>query len=176
MNDHLILVDLEDREIGYGEKMEVHEKGLLHRAFSVFLVSRGRVLLQKRNPEKYHSGGLWANACCSHPRKGETLAEAVPRRLKEELGICTEVEEAFSFIYRTEFSNKLCEYELDHVFLGEYEGEVFEDPEEISETSWMEIGELKEKLVTQPETFASWFIIAAPKVIAILESNGKVSC
>ena len=131
MQDELILVDLFDRAIGHGEKLDVHRRRLLHRAFSVFLVDEnGRWLLQKRADGKYHSGGLWANACCSHPRWGETLPQAVSRRLQEELGITGEARELFSFIYYTPFPS-LSEYEYDHVFLLLHSGPVTPNPEEI---------------------------------------------
>lgn len=171
MNDELILIDLDDNQIGTGEKEDVHMKGQLHRAFSVFLYDGDRMLVQRRNKNKYHSGGLWANACCSHPRNGEELKDAVPRRMMEELGVEAEVEEIFSFIYRTEFSWDLYEYECDHVFLGEYSGAVSFSKDELSEIRWIEIDELKRKLVDTPEKFASWFIIAAPEVIAEIENR-----
>ena len=97
--DELILVDLSDHEIGTMDKAEAHRIGRLHRAFSVFIVHGGKMLLQRRNSKKYHSGGLWANACCSHPRKGESLEAAAARRLSEELGISCAVTELFSFVY-----------------------------------------------------------------------------
>lgn len=118
--DQLILVDLDDVPIGSAGKAEVHRRGLLHRAFSVFLTDGERMLLQRRSRGKYHSGGLWANACCSHPRAGESLEQAVPRRLKEELGISCPVEELFSFHYFSQYGPQLFEYELDHVFLGRW--------------------------------------------------------
>ena len=137
--EELILVNYDDEEIGYMDKTYVHREGLLHRAFSVFIVHNGKMLIQKRNIRKYHSGGLWANACCSHPRKGEELQQAVHRRLQEELGFDCEVRE-------------LC----DFVKLNE---------EEASEIKWIDIEELKELVVNKPERFASWFLIALQKVI-----------
>lgn len=172
MTENLIHVDLQDNEIGCGGKMETHRAPILHRAFSVFLYDGDRMLLQVRHPMKYHSGGLYANSCCSHPRCGETLEQAVERRLEQELGIRTETEELFSFVYCTAFANGLYEYELDHVFLGEYSGEIFFDPEEIESIEWISMSELERKLVESPELFASWFLIAAPRVLQILAERG----
>ena len=120
--EELILVDLDDREIGTMDKAEAHRLGRLHRAFSVFIVDCDRMLIQQRNRGKYHSGGLWANACCSHPRHGETLPEATERRLREELGISCELRELFDFVYFSRYVDDLFEYEYDHVFVGEYSG------------------------------------------------------
>ena len=123
MNDDIILVDIFDSEIGHTDKDDAHRRGLLHRAFSVFVIHDGRMLIQKRSRDKYHSGGLWTNACCSHPREGESLDQAVPRRMREELGFSSRAEELFSFVYRHVFSDGLVEYEFDHVFLADYDGE-----------------------------------------------------
>ena len=169
--DELILVNAEDEEIGYGEKAYVHEKGLLHRAFSVFIVNDGKMLIQKRNRNKYHSGGLWTNACCSHPRKGESLKEAVHRRLEEELGIDCDVEELFDFMYRTVFAENLYEYEFDHVFLADYSGSIELNREEASEIKWIDLQELKEDIVRRPEKYTSLFLIAVNKVIKVAEEK-----
>ena len=169
--DELIIVNEEDEEIGYGEKAYVHEKGLLHRAFSVFIVNDGKMLIQKRNRNKYHSGGLWTNACCSHPRKGESLKEAVHRRLEEELGIDCDVEELFDFMYRTVFAENLYEYEFDHVFLADYSGSIELNREEASEIKWIDLQELKEDIVRRPEKYTSWFLIAVNKVIKVAEEK-----
>lgn len=165
MNDLIALVDLDDRITGYETKEEVHRRGLLHRAFSVFIVRDSMMLIQRRNPDKYHSGGLWSNTCCSHQRNGEELQESVHRRMIEEMGIDCELEELFSFVYRTQFRPDLIEYEYDHVFAGTYDGEVRVNPEEASEIRWIPLEELKEALVKTPEKFSSWFIISAPEVI-----------
>lgn len=172
MSEKLIHVDIWDNEIGSGEKMETHRAPVLHRAFSVFLYHEDKMLLQVRHPGKYHSGGLYANSCCSHPRWGETLEQAVERRLEQELGIRAETEELFSFVYCTAFPNGLYEYEMDHVFLGEYSGEICFDREEIERVEWMSVAELERQLVEKPERFSSWFLIAAPRVLRILRERG----
>ena len=171
MNDELILVDIFDNPIGSGEKMEVHSKGLLHRAFSVFVYHEDRMLLQKRNQRKYHSGGLLTNACCSHPRVGESLNAAVSRRLKEELGIHCNSEELFHFVYRAEFENSITEYEYDHVFAADYYGSFFPNPNEIESVKWVDFQSLSEAVTNTPELFTRWFITAAPKVLEILSSR-----
>ena len=166
-NDKLIWVDLFDNEIGYGEKLETHVKNQLHRAFSVFIVYDGKMLIQKRALEKYHSGGLWANACCSHPRWGESLADAVQKRMEEELGIpqgsCLP-RELFSFNYFSQYDG-LSEYEIDHVFLTDYHGDISADPDEIMELRWVALEDLKKEMVEHPETFSTWFLIATPRVM-----------
>lgn len=170
-NDKLIWVDLFDNEIGSGDKLETHVKNQLHRAFSVFIVYDGKMLIQKRALDKYHSGGLWANACCSHPRWGESLADAVSKRLEEELGIpqgSTTPKELFAFNYFTQYEG-LSEYEIDHVFLSDYHGDIQVDPDEIMELRWIGLEDLKKELEEKPETFSSWFLIAAPRVLEHLK-------
>ena len=175
MSDEIILVNMNDDEIGCCEKMEAHRIPALHRAFSVFLYKKegGKLymLLQKRAEGKYHSGGLWTNACCSHPRKGETLAEAVPRRMTEELGITADVEEEFAFTYFHRFSEDCAEFEYDHVFSGKWEGSVRPNPEEISQVAWMEFSDIEQKMMAQPDGFSPWFMIAAPKVMTVLRDR-----
>lgn len=165
--DRLIWVDLFDNEIGFGEKLETHVKNQLHRAFSLFIVHDGKMLIQKRALKKYHSGGLWANACCSHPRWGESLEEAVQKRMEVELGIpqgSCKTKELFSFNYFSQYEG-LSEYEIDHVFLTDYAGELKVDPDEIMELRWISLEDLKKELEQQPQAFATWFLIAAPRVI-----------
>jgi len=166
MPEEVILVDEEDREIGKMEKIRAHQEGRLHRAFSIFIFSPdGRMLIQKRAKEKYHCGGLWANACCSHPRPGETLEEAVHRRLREELGFDTELKEAFHFIYRATFPNGLTENEFDHVFIGFYSGPVQPNKEEVEEIKWVAPEEILEDMRKNPERYTPWFRIALEKVL-----------
>lgn len=160
MKEYILTVDEQDRETGYMEKMEVHKKGILHRAFSVMIFNnKGEVLLQKRAKHKYHSPGLWSNSCCSHQREGETLTEAVIRRIKEELGIACDCKEIFNFKYRVEFDNGLIEHELDHVFIGYYNGNVFPNEDEVEETRWVTMDRLNKEISEHPEDFTYWFKI-----------------
>lgn len=168
--ESVILVDENDQELGLMEKMEAHEKGVLHRAFSVFVFDReGRFLLQRRALSKYHSGGLWTNTCCSHPRAGETTKSAALRRLKEELGFVTEIEEKFTFIYKSELDKGLTEHELDHVFFGTYEGEFNLDPEEVSEIKYIEKEALVSDIHNNPENYTEWFKICFDEVLQKLK-------
>ena len=162
-----ILVDLFDREIGPGEKMETHVREQLHRAFSVFIVHDGKMLIQQRALDKYHSAGLWANACCSHPRYGETFEESVQTRLEVELGIPTgtcQPKELFSFVYYSRYDG-LSEYEYDHVLLVDYAGKIWENPEEVMDTRWISYEDLQNEMEKEPAKFSTWFMIAAPKVL-----------
>lgn len=169
MMEEIIMVNERDQIVTYCSKEEAHKRGILHRAFSVFLISGSKMLIQQRAFEKYHSGGLWANACCSHPRKGEMLAVAIERRLSEELGIKgVAVRELFSFVYHFRFHAQLFEHEYDHVFLGEYDGPVDPNPEEIAQVRWVEMKDLKEELEVEKEKFAYWFQLAAPRVLEYL--------
>lgn len=170
MEDKLILVNLKDEEIGEACKMEAHEKSLLHRAFSVFLYNDNKLLIQKRAAGKYHSGGLWANTCCSHPRVGEELKDAVSRRLKEEVGVCCEVKHLQSFVYRADYG-QLSEYEIDHIFIGEYKGDFSYNHEEIEEMQWADMDELARDMETNPTKYAAWFITAFPIVYNHLQNN-----
>lgn len=161
----VILVDSHDRATGSMEKMEAHEKGLLHRAFSVFIFnSHGEMLLQQRALEKYHSGGLWTNACCSHPAPGEETDAAARRRIKEELGLELSVEKIFDFTYRAEFGNGLTEYEFDHVFTANYEGPVLFNKEEVMDIRYISMEALKASIEKEPEIYTAWFLIAFPRV------------
>jgi isopentenyl-diphosphate delta-isomerase len=147
------------------EKMEAHRKAVLHRAFSVFIFSRkGEMLLQRRALSKYHSGGLWTNACCSHPRPDEETGEAARRRLSEELGFDVPLEKIFEFTYRTEYENGLTEHEYDHVYMGYYDGDILPDLEEVSEWRWLSPEVVQAELDTCPAAFTSWFLLAFPLV------------
>jgi len=164
--DMIILVDRNDREIGYEEKMKPHFEGRLHRAFSVFVFnSDGKMLLQKRAKSKYHSGGLWTNTCCSHPRKGEKTDGAAHRRLSEEMGFDCPLEERFTFIYKAKLDRGLTEHEFDHVFTGTYDGEVKPNPEEADGYDWVSIADLKDGMKKNPQNYTVWFKIALPKLL-----------
>lgn len=164
MNEIIVLVDENDNQIGTGEKMAVHRAGKLHRAFSVFVFnSKGEMLLQRRALTKYHSGGLWTNTCCSHPRPEEKTIDAAKRRLKEEMGFECELEEVDSFVYKTEFEG-LFEHEFDHVFVGKYEGEMGVDREEVEEYKWISLEDLYEDVKQNPQKYTSWFKIALERL------------
>jgi isopentenyl-diphosphate delta-isomerase len=156
----VVLVDSNDQEIGTCEKLEAHVKGLLHRAFSVFIFNdAGELLMQRRAFGKYHSEGLWTNTCCSHPAPGETTSEAGNRRLKEEMGMECELQTSFSFEYRARLDRSLTEHELDHVLFG-YSNEAPKlNPEEAIEYKWVALEELKNSIATQPELFTAWLKI-----------------
>lgn len=167
-----MLVNEMDEETGTMEKMEAHRKALLHRAFSVFIFnSKGEMLLQKRALKKYHSGGLWTNACCSHPRPGEDTMQAAVRRLKEEMGFTTGIKKIFAFTYKTGFDNGLTEHEYDHVFSGIYENEIKPDENEVSEYCYKSMEEIKSLLQSHPSKFTEWFKIAFPKMELYLASS-----
>ena len=164
MNE-VILVDENDVEIGQMEKMAAHREALLHRAFSVFIFNRkGEMLLQQRASSKYHSPDLWTNACCSHPMPGETTEQAAHRRLKEELGFDTELEHLFHFIYKTPFDNGLTEHELDHVFVGFYDGSIHPDPAEVKDFCYMKMEAITESLQSYRHKYTTWFQIAFPRL------------
>ena len=162
----LILVDERDQSWGKLEKMEVHRLGLLHRAFSVFIFNtRGELLLQQRAENKYHSGNLWSNTCCSHPQYGEELKEAVDRRLWEEVGLKAETEFAFSFIYKIKFSNGLTEHEFDHVFFGVTDDIPTPDRREIKSLKFFKINELDKDLDQHPQNYTEWLKLCFPKIL-----------
>ncbi len=166
----ITLVDTRDVALQSCEKLHAHEMPRLHRAFSVFLYRDGQMLLQRRSSGKYHSAGLWTNACCSHPRWGEDLNRAVSRRLQQELGWQGEVKELFSFIYCVTFANGLWEYEYDHVFTGICNDTPHPNTDEADAVRWVSFQELRSLLLTNPEQFTAWFLIAAPRVLDYLES------
>lgn len=180
-DDQLVLVDGLDRQVGVATKWEAHVSGSLHRAFSVVLLRDGtdgpELLLAKRAAGKYHSAGLWANSCCSHPRAGEELLEAAHRRVREELGCdASDIREVDSFVYRAVFDNGLTEHEYDHVLLGRPAGELEPDPTEVSDVRWVSFQDLARELAEQPEVFSAW----APMVLSItmrvaLETEGTVA-
>jgi isopentenyl-diphosphate delta-isomerase len=165
MLQEVILVNENDDQVGVMEKMEAHQKALRHRAFSVFIFnSKNEMLLQQRALSKYHSAGLWTNACCSHPKPGEDTKSGATRRLFEELGFTTELKEIFHFTYKHSFENGLTEFEFDHVFTGNYDGEVFPEKEEVSDYGFMGFDEIESSLKSHPKKFTPWFHIALPLV------------
>ncbi len=163
----IILVDEADNQVGTMEKMEVHQKALLHRAFSIFIFNeQGKMLLQKRATLKYHSAGLWTNACCSHPAPGMDTLKAAYRRLEEEMGFNVILEKAFDFIYKAPFDNGLTEHEFDHVFIGKYDGEITPNAAEVSDFCFMSLENINLEIQKNPDQFTVWFKIAFPKVTA----------
>jgi isopentenyl-diphosphate delta-isomerase len=174
MKEEVILVNEDDDVTGTMEKMEAHRKGSLHRAFSVFIFnSRGEMLLQQRALSKYHSPGLWTNACCSHPKPNEETKVAAQRRLKEELGFETTVTKVFDFVYKAEFDNGLTEHEFDHVFTGEYNGELKIDPEEVKDYCYKQLSDVKNSLLSHPAKYTAWFHLAFPKIEEWWNKNYK---
>ncbi|GAC1381763.1 MAG: isopentenyl-diphosphate Delta-isomerase [Ginsengibacter sp.] len=163
----VILVDANDAPIGEMEKMEAHRLGVLHRAFSIFIFNKkGEMLLQRRAPNKYHNGGLWSNSCCSHPIPGEDTLAAAEKRLKEEMGFTTSLTKIFDFKYKTLFDNGLTEHEFDHVFVGEYDGQIIPNYNEISDYTFLSLDEISASIEANPEKFTSWFKIAFEKVVS----------
>ena len=170
----VILVDERDNKIGLQEKMEAHRKGNLHRAFSVFIFNRGgEMLLQQRALSKYHSGGLWTNACCSHPREGESVEGAAHRRLREEMGFDTDLKEIFSFIYFAELDKGLKEHEYDHVIVGDYDGSISPDPAEVESFKWIRLENLERDVRENPKSYTAWFPIAIDRVIDFYKSSNS---
>ena len=166
----VVLVNQYDEPIGTMEKLEAHRRPHLHRAFSIFLFNQqNEMLLQRRALTKYHSGGLWTNACCSHPFPGEPVFDAAHRRMKEELGIRTNLEKAFDFIYKAEFENGLYEHEFDHVFIGEYNGSLNPNPAEVADYCYRPLVEIKRDLELSPTTYTPWFKIALPYLEEFLQ-------
>ena len=158
MIEHVILVDEKDQPQGQGEKLETHQKALLHRAFSIFLFNgQGETLIQERFHGKYHSGGLWANTCCGHPRPGEETIKAAERRLGEELGIQAPLTPGFQFLYKASLDQGLTEHEFVHAFHGFFEGAFTPNPEEVQKTRWISLEALQESMTQSPERYAAWF-------------------
>ncbi|NTE01223.1 isopentenyl-diphosphate Delta-isomerase [Agrobacterium tumefaciens] len=171
MKEQVILVDVNDFPVGYMEKLEAHEKGMLHRAFSVFIFnSKDELLLQQRAINKYHSGGLWTNTCCSHPRPEENNLKAANRRLMEEMGMKTDLSYAFNFTYRAEFDNGLIEHELDHVFFGKSDLLPILNREEVENFKYLSLSSLKKELQLNPDEYTPWLKICLEKVIEHYQS------
>jgi isopentenyl-diphosphate Delta-isomerase len=163
----LVLVNERDEPQGTMGKLEVHQKGLLHRAFSVFIFDDfGRMLLQQRAAKKYHGAWLWTNACCSHPYPGEDVADAAQRRLQEELGFTTPLQKIFVFTYKTGVENNLTEHEYDHVFAGEWYGDIKPNPQEVAAYKYQTVSEIKMALQRHPSNFTTWFRLAFPTIEA----------
>jgi isopentenyl-diphosphate delta-isomerase len=170
--DYVILVDSQDNELGVMEKLEAHEKGILHRAFSIFLFnSKGEMLIQQRALSKYHSPGLWTNACCSHPAPAETILDAGKRRLQEEVGLSTVLVDAFKFEYRETFDNALTEHELDHVLVGYTDDSPILNSDEAKDYRWVDLSDLPVEISLNPELFTVWFKIILTEHIEKLQKE-----
>lgn len=170
--EQVILVNQNDEPIGLMDKMEAHEKAVLHRAFSVFILNgQNEVMLQQRASHKYHSPLLWTNTCCSHQRAKETNIEAGKRRLKEEMGFETELKELFHFIYKAPFDNGLTEHELDHVMIGYFNDEPKINEDEVASWKWMSIEAIKQDMLQNPEIYTVWFKIIFDEFYHYLEEH-----
>ncbi|MBC7000412.1 isopentenyl-diphosphate Delta-isomerase [Cytophaga sp. FL35] len=170
--EQVILVDPNDEPIGTMGKMEAHEKALLHRAFSVFVMNqKGETMLQQRAAHKYHSPLLWTNTCCSHQRVGESNIEAGKRRLQEEMGFKTDLKELFSFTYKAAFDNGLTEHEFDHVMIGEFEGNPEINPDEVAAWKWMKPSDVKKDIEANPDQYTEWFKIIFEKFYSHITLN-----
>jgi len=174
--ENVILVDQDNNQIGTMPKMEAHEKAVLHRAFSVFVMNdNGETMLQQRAAHKYHSPLLWTNTCCSHQRVGETNIQAGKRRLQEEMGFVTELNELFSFIYKAPFDNGLTEHELDHVMIGSYGEEPNINTEEVADWKWMKPEDVKSDILKHPDNYTAWFKIIFEKFYDYFIQNLKAT-
>lgn len=161
----LVLVDADDREVGVVEKMSAHRDGVLHRAFSIFVFDQsGRLLLQRRAVDKYHSGGLWSNTCCSHPGPGERPIDAAHRRLGEEMGFDCDLTGGYAFTYRADVGNGLVEHEIDHVFVGRFDGEPNPDATEVHGWTWKTIDEIRRDMHERPALYTVWFRVALERL------------
>jgi isopentenyl-diphosphate delta-isomerase len=170
--EQVILVNEKDEPIGLMNKMEAHEKAILHRAFSVFILNdNNEVMLQQRAQHKYHSPLLWTNTCCSHQRAGETNIQAGKRRLYEEMGFEVELKELFHFIYKAPFDNGLTEHELDHVMIGYSNSEPLINPEEVASWKWMKIEAIKDDMIQNPAEYTVWFKIIFDEFYHYLEDH-----
>ena len=161
----VILVDKSNRKIGIGEKMKVHQKGLLHRAFSIFVFnSKRELLIQQRAKSKYHCGRMWANTCCSHPKPNETYSQATHRRLKQEMGFDCKLKKLFCFVYRKEFENGLIENEYDCVFIGKFDGTPKPNKKEVMNYKWISVKDLKKDIKKNPNKYTIWLKIALDRI------------
>jgi len=164
--EYVILVTKDDKPIGTMEKMEAHEKAILHRAFSVFIFnSAGQLLLQQRAAHKYHSPLLWTNTVCSHPRQGEKTIDAAHRRIVEEMGMDCEFSEAFSFTYKADVGQGLIEHEFDHVFIGTSDERPLTNPAEVGNWKYIDLNELENDIKENPDSYTVWFKIALTEVL-----------
>lgn len=168
----VVLVNENNEKIGLMPKLEAHQKAVLHRAFSVFILNdKNELMLQQRAVHKYHSPLLWTNTCCSHQRDGESNIQAGNRRLQEEMGFITELKELFSFIYKAPFDNGLTEHELDHVMIGYYSKEPIINSDEVEAWKWMNIDEVRKDIQQNPDIYTAWFKIIFNEFYHYLEEH-----
>ncbi len=164
-NQQVILVDKNNRKLGVKEKISVHKEGKLHRAFSIFIFnSRAELLIQQRAKTKYHSGGLWSNTVCSHPKPKETYRQAIHRRLKEEMGFDCQMKKLFCFIYKASFENSLIENEYDCIFIGKFDGKPEPNAEEIMGVKWVSLKKLKQDIIKQPDKYSVWLKVVLKRI------------
>jgi isopentenyl-diphosphate delta-isomerase len=169
MREEVILVDDKDRQVGAGEKLDTHRKGILHRGFSIFIFnSKGEMMLQKRAMMKYHGAGLWSNACCGHPRPGEDLMSAMKRRLREEMGFECKLERMFDFIYKVQLDKGMMEHEFLHVYKGIFDGVPKVNPDEADDWKWVSMDDLRKDMGENPDSYSAWFKLSMEK----LDSSG----
>lgn len=172
MEEQVILVDREDRDLGIMEKMDAHEKGELHRAFSVFIFNgKGELLMQQRALDKYHSAGKWTNTCCSHPRPGELNLAAAKRRLFEEMGMDCDLIYGFNFVYKAGFSNDLIEHEFDHVFFGESDDAPAINIKEVASFKYVSLLALEKDMIKNPDDYTAWLKVCFSKVLDFKKLN-----
>jgi len=158
MREEVILVDAHDEQVGTAEKLDAHRKGILHRAFSILIFnSKGEMMLQQRAKTKYHCGGLWSNACCGHPRPGETVEKAAKRRLMEEMSFVCELSKIFEYVYRVKLDKGMNEHEFLHVYKGVFDGVPKLNPVEADDWKWMDVNELKKDVNLNPKNYSPWF-------------------
>ncbi len=173
--EQVVLVNKNGEDIGLCEKMEAHrDGGQLHRAFSVFVLNdKNELMIHKRAKEKYHSGGLWTNTCCSHPRKDEAVTDAGKRRLQEEMGFSCELEEAFQFVYRATLDNELTEHEYDLVLIGRYNEDPIINPDEVEDWKWISLRELVVDMSKNEDQYTIWFRIALPNFMEHIKAQSN---
>ena len=170
----VVLVTHEDNAIAVMDKLEAHQKGLLHRAFSIFIFNRdGKMLLQQRAANKYHGGSLWTNACCSHPQWDEDIRQSAAQRLKYEMGISCELKQLFRFTYRADVENNLIEHEVDYIFAGCTDAEPIINMAEVQNYQWIDCEMLIQKLQSQPQIFTTWFKVLAERVVQLCAPNDR---
>jgi isopentenyl-diphosphate delta-isomerase len=169
VTEKVVLIDENDIATGEMEKMEAHEKAVLHRAFSMFIFNNQQeLMLQQRAEKKYHSPGLWTNTCCSHPRPGEKVEIAAHRRLVEEMGFDCEIDKIFDFIYKAKLDKGLSEHEFDHIFVGVFNGNPIINADEVKNWKWMKMDDISNDMKMNPENYTVWFKIAFERVYGYL--------